>query len=78
VAGAEAGFHANQARRQGRHQFSQQDGTLGRSSTGLPVASTPCTAKAFFARSIPSITIVMISPLGQIEGKFALPIVALS
>ena len=29
----------------------------------VPVSSTPCTAKTFFAKSIPTVTIVMISPL---------------
>ena len=30
-------------------------GTLGRTSTGLPLASIPCTAKTFFAKSIPTV-----------------------
>jgi hypothetical protein len=37
-------------------------GTSGRTSTGLPNSSTPCTAMAFFARSIPTVTIAPISP----------------
>lgn len=40
--------------------------TLGRQSTGLPVASTPCSAKTFFARSIPMVTMaVMEFPFRQ-------------
>ena len=37
-------------------------GTLGQTSTGLPVASTPCTAKTFYPKSIPIVTIVMDFP----------------
>lgn len=32
--------------------------------SGVPDSSTPCTAKMFFARSIPAVTMVMISSLG--------------
>jgi hypothetical protein len=37
-------------------------GTSGRTKTALPVSSTPCTAKTFFARSIPTVTIALTSP----------------
>jgi hypothetical protein len=40
-------------------------GRLGRTGAGLPVASTPCTAKTFFARSMPTDTMVMGLPLPQ-------------
>ena len=40
-------------------------GALGRTSTALPVASTPCTAKTFFAKSTPIITIVMDFPFNN-------------
>ena len=33
--------------------------TLGSTSTALPAASTPCSAKTFFARSMPSVTMRM-------------------
>lgn len=36
--------------------------TSGRTSVDFPAAFTPCTAKTFLARSIPTVTIVMISP----------------
>ncbi len=42
-------------------------GTSGRTSIGLPVLSTQCTAKTFFARSIPTVTIVMTSPSSKSE-----------
>src|SRR5688572_24723408 len=35
---------------------------LGRTSAARPVASTPCTAKTFLARSIPRVTIAMDFP----------------
>ena len=37
-------------------------GTLGRTRAGLPVASTPCTAKTFLAKSIPTVTIAVDFP----------------
>ena len=37
-------------------------GTLGQTRTALPVASTPCAAKTFFAKSIPIVTLVMDFP----------------
>jgi hypothetical protein len=37
-------------------------GTLGRTRAGLPEASTPCTAKTFLARSMPTVTIAMDFP----------------
>ena len=36
--------------------------TLGRTSAGLPEASTPCTAKTFLARSMPTVTMGMDFP----------------
>ena len=50
-------------------------GTSGRTSIGLPVLSTQCTAKTFFARSIPTVTIVMTSPSSKSElmKRFASP-----
>lgn len=36
--------------------------TLGRTSAGLPDASTPCTAKTFLARSMPTVTMLMDFP----------------
>lgn len=37
-------------------------GILGRTNTALPVASTPCTAKTFLARSIPMVTMAVMTP----------------
>ena len=51
--------------------------TSGLTGTGLPLSSMPCTAKTFFARSIPTVTIAMTCPLEQVDGKFDLSIVAL-
>jgi hypothetical protein len=36
--------------------------TLARISAGLPVASTSCAAKSFFAKSLPAVTIAMVFP----------------
>ena len=53
-------------------------GTSGRTSADLPASSTPCIKKAFFARSILTVTIFMISLSQQVDEKIHLAIVALS
>src|SRR4051812_29700069 len=44
-----------------------QRGTLGRTSTALPVASSPCRSNTFLARSIPRVTIAMDSPFERVD-----------
>ena len=49
---------------------------LGKYSTAFPSEPTPCSANMFLARSMPSVTISMISPPGHVD-EFANPILAL-
>ena len=52
-------------------------GTSGRVSSTLPASPAPCTVKAFFARSMSTVTIVTISPIWRVDQNFAAPTFAL-
>jgi hypothetical protein len=52
-------------------------GTAGRTSAGLPASSTPCRANTFFAKSMPTHTMVMGFPFQSELMRFRNPIVAL-
>lgn len=57
-------FHTDETQRQRSDEFKQLGaGRLGLTNAGFPVASTPCTAKSFLARSIPMVTMAVMDAL---------------
>lgn len=72
-----ARLYPNQARCQLGNQFQQFAAcdAVGRISTALPLASTPCTAKTFLARSIPTVTMVDMGDSFIMRWSNKLPIV---
>jgi len=66
--GTTARLHDDHARRQIGDEFEQFGAWHFRShQSRLPVSSTPYTAKTFFARSIPKVTMAMISLFAQVD-----------
>ena len=58
-----AGLHADQARRQSGDEFEQFGAWhAGTNQGGLAILITPCMAKTFFAKSIPTVTIFISLP----------------